>query len=75
LAVLTKGKSSEEKAKWTADLTECLRAYDILGLWRDAEEILRRQLVVGFVKKVSITAIPGPEPTELYYGPYFLAPF
>lgn len=48
------GKATEvEKAKWTADLTECLRTYDILGLWRDAEDVLRREVVRGFVKKVS----------------------
>lgn len=45
-----------EKAKRTADLTECLRIYDMLGLWRDAEEVIRRELVRAFVKK---TIYPG----------------
>jgi hypothetical protein len=34
------------------DLTEYLRVYDILGLWREAENVIRRELVQGFVKKV-----------------------
>lgn len=42
-----------EKTKWTSDLTECLRIYDMLGLWRDAEDVLRREVVRSFVKKVS----------------------
>ncbi|KDR75857.1 hypothetical protein GALMADRAFT_248589 [Galerina marginata CBS 339.88] len=40
-----------EKNKWLADLTECLRTYDTLGLWRDAEDVIRRELVRTFVKK------------------------
>ncbi|KAF7376188.1 Conserved oligomeric Golgi complex subunit 2 [Mycena sanguinolenta] len=43
------GKISEiEKAKSTADLTECLRTYDSMGLWRDAEDVLRRDVVRRF---------------------------
>ncbi|KAF8200776.1 oligomeric golgi complex component, COG2-domain-containing protein [Pholiota molesta] len=45
-----------ERSKWVADLTECLRTYDVLGLWRDAEDIIRREVVRGFVKK---TIYPG----------------
>ncbi|KAJ2918521.1 hypothetical protein MD484_g1842, partial [Candolleomyces efflorescens] len=61
LTHLTEGKpesrSTElERAKWVADLTECLRTYDLLGLWRDAEDIIRRQVVRKFVKK---TIYPG----------------
>ncbi|TFK44741.1 COG complex component [Crucibulum laeve] len=55
----TKGDSraSElERAKCIADLTECLRTYDLLGLWRDAEDVLRREVVRGFIKK---TVYPG----------------
>ncbi|KIM75524.1 hypothetical protein PILCRDRAFT_827237 [Piloderma croceum F 1598] len=61
----TKGKEKDkltiittegEKAKLTADLTECLRTYDILGLWRDAEDVIRREVVRAFVKK---TIYPG----------------
>ncbi|KAJ7084431.1 COG complex component [Mycena belliarum] len=40
-----------EKAKSIADLTECLRTYDSMGLWRDAEDVLRRDVVRRFVKK------------------------
>jgi hypothetical protein len=36
-----------------ADLTECLRTYDALQLWRDAEDVLRRDVLREFVKKVS----------------------
>ena len=40
-----------DKARWLADITECLRTYDILGLWADAEEVIRTD-VRKFVKKV-----------------------
>ncbi|KAJ6625598.1 oligomeric golgi complex component, COG2-domain-containing protein [Mycena sp. CBHHK59/15] len=61
----TNGKISEvEKAKSTADLTECLRTYDAMGLWRDAEDVLRRDVVRRFVKKSifpgALTAPPSP---------------
>lgn len=50
-------KTSEiDKAKLMADLAECLRAYDMLGLWQDAEEILQKQVVRWFVRK---TIFPG----------------
>lgn len=45
--------SELEKAKWIADISECLRTYDTLGLWHDAEEVLRSDIVRSFVKKVS----------------------
>lgn len=41
-----------DKAKWAADVTECLRTYDMLGLWQDAEEVIRSDVVRAFVKKV-----------------------
>ena len=44
--------SELEKNKWIADLAECLRTYDILGLWRDAEDVIRQEVVRNFVKKV-----------------------
>lgn len=44
-----------ERAKLTADLTECLKTYDVMGLWRDAEEVLRKEVVRGFVKKVDLS--------------------
>ncbi|EGN99740.1 hypothetical protein SERLA73DRAFT_72536 [Serpula lacrymans var. lacrymans S7.3] len=49
-------KSDIERAKLMVDLTECLRIYDTLSLWRDAEEILRKEVVRGFVRK---TIYPG----------------
>ncbi|KAF7967444.1 hypothetical protein HWV62_34355, partial [Athelia sp. TMB] len=54
--VVMVGTSEGEKAKLTADLTECLRTYDMLGLWRDAEDVVRREVVRDFVKK---TIHPG----------------
>ncbi|KAH7926725.1 COG complex component [Leucogyrophana mollusca] len=46
------GKISEiERAKATADLTEYLRIYDTLGLWRTAEELLKRDVMQGFIRK------------------------
>ncbi|KAG6841893.1 hypothetical protein C0991_005623 [Blastosporella zonata] len=48
------GKVTEvEKSKLLADVTECLKTYDILGLWRDAEDVLRREVVRKFVRKAS----------------------
>ncbi|KAH6914040.1 oligomeric golgi complex component, COG2-domain-containing protein [Coprinopsis sp. MPI-PUGE-AT-0042] len=61
LANVAEGKSdvkhSElDRTKSIADLTECLRTYDLLGLWRDAEDIIRRQVIRKFVRK---TIFPG----------------
>ena len=41
-----------DKTKSAADVLECLRTYDVLGLWREAEEIIRRNVVDSFVRKV-----------------------
>lgn len=49
-----KAKQPEaERTKLVSDLTDCLRAYDMLGLWLDAEDVIRRELVREFAKKVS----------------------
>ncbi|KAI0823373.1 COG complex component [Trametes gibbosa] len=48
--------SEIEKSKLYADATECLRTYDALGLWRDAEDVIRREVLRDFVKK---TIYPG----------------
>ncbi|KZV70663.1 COG complex component [Peniophora sp. CONT] len=45
-----------DRSKLMIDVTECLRTYDIMGLWRDAEDVLRRDVVREFVKK---TIFPG----------------
>ncbi|KAL5507537.1 hypothetical protein ACEPAH_6993 [Sanghuangporus vaninii] len=45
-----------EHARLMLDLADCLRAYDMLGLWRDAEDVIRREIVRAFVKK---TIYPG----------------
>jgi conserved oligomeric Golgi complex subunit 2 len=53
VALTGERKTSDlEKVKLNVDLTECLRTYDVLGLWRDAEDVLRREVMHGFVKKV-----------------------
>jgi hypothetical protein len=44
--------SDTDKTKSVADVLECLRTYDTLGLWREAEEIIRKNVVDSFVKKV-----------------------
>lgn len=49
------GRAPEvDKAKWVSDLSESLRTYDMLGLWQDAEEVLRKDVVRSFVKKVGL---------------------
>ncbi|KAH0827904.1 oligomeric golgi complex component, COG2-domain-containing protein [Lanmaoa asiatica] len=46
------GKTSElEKAKLVADLTECLCVYDTLCLWRTAEDIIKRTVVLPYIRK------------------------
>ncbi|KAI0288526.1 oligomeric golgi complex component, COG2-domain-containing protein [Russula brevipes] len=53
VTALGTGKLADtDKAKRMADLTECLRTYDALQLWRDAEDVLRRDVLRDFVKKV-----------------------
>ena len=49
--------SDTDKTKSMADVLECLRTYDVLGLWREAEEIIRRNVVDPFVKKVRNTIL------------------
>ena len=31
-----------------------MKTYDMLGLWRDAEDVLRRDVVRSFIKKVGV---------------------
>ncbi|KAI0935302.1 hypothetical protein AcV7_003779 [Taiwanofungus camphoratus] len=60
-----------EKSKWLADVTECLRTYDILGLWRDAEDVLRREVVREFVKKtIHPGALAAPHSPILPHTPF-----
>lgn len=40
-----------ERTKLYVDLTECLKIYDSLHLWRVAEEIMRRDVMQAFIKK------------------------
>ncbi|KAH7102816.1 COG complex component [Auriculariales sp. MPI-PUGE-AT-0066] len=43
--------SPMEKARLTADLTDCFKTYDLLGAWRQAEEVIRRTIVKPFVRQ------------------------
>ncbi|KIO31284.1 hypothetical protein M407DRAFT_68051 [Tulasnella calospora MUT 4182] len=56
--------SVTDKARWTSDLTECLKTYDLLRNWRDAEEAVRRDLVQPFVKSTifadALNVTPSP---------------
>jgi conserved oligomeric Golgi complex subunit 2 len=72
LVSLTSGKVSElDKAKWMSDLNECLRTYDVLGLWRDAEDVLRREVVRNFVKRVSIISVNALLDSHAFYQTVF----
>ncbi|KAJ7647285.1 oligomeric golgi complex component, COG2-domain-containing protein [Roridomyces roridus] len=66
------GKTSEvEKAKTIADITECLRTYDSMGLWRDAEDVLRRDVVRRFVKKsIFPGALAAPQSPIVPHTPF-----
>ena len=49
-----KGPENVKESLLILDITECLKTYDVLGLWRDAEEVLRREVVRIFVRKVDL---------------------
>ncbi|PSR73204.1 hypothetical protein PHLCEN_2v10925 [Hermanssonia centrifuga] len=60
-----------EKAKWMSDVTECLRTYDMLGLWHDAEEVIRADIVREFVKKsIYPGALAAPHSPIVPHTPY-----
>ncbi|KAG9087523.1 hypothetical protein FRC06_002496 [Ceratobasidium sp. 370] len=43
--------ASAERARLTAELVECFKIYDALRMWREAEDVIRRELVRPFIKK------------------------
>ncbi|KAG8747151.1 hypothetical protein FRC10_002200 [Ceratobasidium sp. 414] len=43
--------ASAERARLTAELVECFKIYDALRMWREAEDVVRRELVRPFIKK------------------------
>ncbi|KAJ3548647.1 hypothetical protein NM688_g5267 [Phlebia brevispora] len=47
-----------DKVRWLGDVTECLRIYDILGLWGDAEEVIRTDVVREFTIHPGALAAP-----------------
>ncbi|KAH8828049.1 oligomeric golgi complex component, COG2-domain-containing protein [Flagelloscypha sp. PMI_526] len=64
-------KVLEEKAKLMADLSECLRTYDVLHLWPDAEDVLRREIMRPFVKKtIHPGALTGPHSPIMPHTPF-----
>ncbi|KIK99406.1 hypothetical protein PAXRUDRAFT_822754 [Paxillus rubicundulus Ve08.2h10] len=70
------GKVTElERAKVAADLTECLRVYDGLGLWRVAEDIIKRNVVQPFIKKsIHPDALAAPHSPIIPHTPFPLLP-
>ncbi|CAE6517893.1 unnamed protein product [Rhizoctonia solani] len=43
--------ASAERARLTSELVECFKIYDALKMWREAEDVVRRELVRPFIKK------------------------
>lgn len=43
---------ASERSRLVTELSECLKIYDMLGKWETAEEVIRRDIVQPFVKKV-----------------------
>jgi len=41
-----------ERARLTSDLNDCFKTYDLLGAWRQAEEVIRKTIVKPFVRQV-----------------------
>ncbi|KAJ3803011.1 COG complex component [Lentinula aff. detonsa] len=63
--------SDLDKNKILPDLTECIRTYDVLGLWRDAEEILRSVMMRPFIRKtVFAGALSAPHSPLLPHTPF-----
>ncbi|EMD37937.1 hypothetical protein CERSUDRAFT_50066 [Gelatoporia subvermispora B] len=53
------------------DITECLKTYDTLGSWRDAEDVLRREVVRSFVKKnIHPGALSAPHSPVVPHTPF-----
>ncbi|KAF8705949.1 hypothetical protein RHS03_05077, partial [Rhizoctonia solani] len=56
--------ASAERARLTSELVECFKIYDALKMWREAEDVIRRELVRPFIKKTihpaSLTAPQSP---------------
>ncbi|KAL0574960.1 hypothetical protein V5O48_007005 [Marasmius crinis-equi] len=74
LISLIEGKGEGEKTKLMGDLTECLKTYDVLGLWRDAEDVLRREVVRPFIKKTIFSgALNAPHSPLLPHTPFIQA--
>jgi hypothetical protein len=48
--------ASAERARLTSELVECFKIYDALKMWREAEDVVRRELVRPFIKKVRNTS-------------------
>lgn len=62
--------SEQDRARWKSDLKECLRTYDALGGWREAEEVVRREIVKSFVKQVCVFSSYYTNNIFIYLRPY-----
>ncbi|GJJ06410.1 hypothetical protein Clacol_000601 [Clathrus columnatus] len=47
----TSNSQDFDPARRKFDIKECLRIYDSIGSWREAEEIIRRELVTPFIRQ------------------------
>ncbi|KAF7782587.1 hypothetical protein Agabi119p4_1963 [Agaricus bisporus var. burnettii] len=64
-----------ERTKLLYDLREYFRTYDMLGLWRDAEDVLRREVVRPFLKKTIFqNALGAPHSPVIPKTPFHLEP-
>ena len=71
-ALLASPVSQADRARNNADLNECFKIFDALGLHREAEEVIRRELIRPFAKKVSHERQTFSKlPNQLYYLDYF----
>lgn len=64
---LTSTKQKEaEHTRSISNMIDCLRAYDMLGLWREAEDVIKREVVTNFINKVS----SSPQRLQHVYRPF-----
>lgn len=49
-------QTTSTRARAVSELSECLLIYESLDRWEAAEDVIRQDIVVPFVKKVSFSA-------------------
>jgi conserved oligomeric Golgi complex subunit 2 len=67
--------SEQDKARRRSDVKECLRTYDVLRGWREAEAVVRREIVQSFIKQVCCFFVVVISSTNLSPRPFFLERF